>query len=30
MKEKVYNYLETENFGEFIAGIFGSHISSVT
>lgn len=27
--EKVYNYLETENFGEFIAGIFSSHISSV-
>lgn len=27
--EKVYNYLETENFGEFVAGIFGSHISSV-
>ena len=27
--EKVYNHLETENFGEFIAGIFSSHISSV-
>lgn len=27
--EKVYNLLETENFGELIVGIFGSHISSV-
>ena len=27
--EKVYNHLESENFGEFMAGIFSSHISSV-
>lgn len=27
--EEVFNHLESENFGEFITGIFSSHISSV-